>query len=47
MVMLEKIFLIWLAFAVMLWAVVAGVLLEKHVDIVKDSLESDVAMSVY
>ena len=45
--MLEKILLIWLALAIMIWVVVAGVLLEKHIDIVKDSLESDAAMSLY
>jgi hypothetical protein len=47
--MLEKIFLIWLALAVMVWAVIAGVLIEKHIKIFKESLEKEeiVASSVY
>ena len=41
MVMLEKILLIWLALAIMIWAIVAGVLLEKHIKIFKESLEKE------
>lgn len=39
--MLERILLIWLALAIMIWAVVAGVLLEKHIKIFKESLENE------
>ena len=47
--MFAKILLVWLAFAVMLWVMLAGVLLEKHIKIFKESLEKEeiVAMSVY
>ena len=47
--MLERILLIWLALAIMIWAIVAGVLLEKHIKIFKESLEKEeiAAMSVY
>ena len=47
--MLAKILLVWLTFAVILWAMLAAVLLEKHIKIFKESLEKEeiVAMSVY
>jgi len=47
--MFAKILLVWLTFAVMLWVVLAGVLIEKHIKIFKESLEKEeiVAMSVY
>ena len=39
--MFAKILLVWLTFAVMLWVVLAGVLLEKHIKIFKESLEKE------
>jgi len=47
--MFAKILLVWLTFAVIVWAMVAVVLLEKHIKIFKESLEKEeiVAMSVY
>ena len=47
--MFAKILLVWLAFAVMLWVMLAGVLIEKHIKTFKESLEKEeiVAMSVY
>ena len=47
--MFAKILLVWLAFAVMLWVTLGGVLLEKHIKTFKESLEKEeiVAMSVY
>lgn len=39
--MFAKILLVWLTFAVMLWVVLAGVLIEKHIKIFKESLEKE------